>query len=276
MSKLLSSNITRLKKNKVFWVGMLIMFGLGCFLVVIAYLDMQKSQEVYLLEERLFWYVLFIGIFLSVFCSLFLGTEYSDGTIRNKLIVGHTRISIYLSNLIVCTIAGICMCISYLISSIVFGSILLGFFKMDIQTIFMMIFCSLTLVVVYASIYTLIAMLNQSKATTAVISILIAFSCFFVANYINGRLNEPEIYNLDNVTEEGVFETDEKIPNENYLRGGKRVVFETFNNLLPGNQALQIIQLKTDSLRLIIMYDLLLFIGITGIGLTLFKQKDIK
>ncbi len=54
----------------------------------------------------------------------------------------------------------------------------------------------------------------------------IAFSCLFVANYINGRLNEPEIYNLEYSTEERVFETDKKIPNDNYLRGSKRVVLK--------------------------------------------------
>ena len=41
-------------------------------------------------------------------------------------------------------------------------------------------------------------------------------------------------------TEERVFETDKKIPNDNYLRGSKRVVIEIINDFLLGNQAVQL------------------------------------
>ena len=39
---------------------------------------------------------LFIGIILAVFCSLFIGTEHNDGTIRNKIIVGHEKSKLFI------------------------------------------------------------------------------------------------------------------------------------------------------------------------------------
>ena len=69
----------------------------------------------------LFIYALTVAILIPAFVSLFVGTEYSDGTIRNKMIIGHTRTCIYLSNLIVSSTAGLGFCISYIVGVIVAG-----------------------------------------------------------------------------------------------------------------------------------------------------------
>ena len=108
MTKLLSANFFRLKKNKCFWVCMIFMLAAGVFFPVMRYVDMQKSGTVNTLDNGFFACALFIGVLASVFCSLFIGTEYSDGTIRNKVVVGQKRSAIYLSNLI--TWAWACRC----------------------------------------------------------------------------------------------------------------------------------------------------------------------
>ena len=54
-----------------------------------------------------------MGLVAAVFISLFVGSEYSDGTIRNKLVVGHSRMRIYLANLIVCSIACVLISLAY-------------------------------------------------------------------------------------------------------------------------------------------------------------------
>ena len=46
-----------------------------------------------------------MGLVAAILTSMFIGSEYSDGTIRNKLVVGHSRMRIYLANLIVCSVA---------------------------------------------------------------------------------------------------------------------------------------------------------------------------
>lgn len=96
MRKLMSANLSRLWKDKIFWIGMLTI--LACSIVNMrsgcrqATLDMSEFN--YTLDHFYFAGMPFIGIFIAAFIGLLLGTEYSDGTMRNKLIVGHTRTNV--------------------------------------------------------------------------------------------------------------------------------------------------------------------------------------
>ena len=47
----------------------------------------------------LFYIMIVIGAFSAICVSQFIGMEYSCGTIRNKLVTGHTRTEIYLAQL---------------------------------------------------------------------------------------------------------------------------------------------------------------------------------
>lgn len=92
MSKLLSASFIRLKKDKFFWIGMAFMAVAGMFIPIMRYMDMRKTQTINNIDNGFFSCAFFIGIVMAVFCSLFIGTEYSDGTIRNKVIVGQKKI----------------------------------------------------------------------------------------------------------------------------------------------------------------------------------------
>lgn len=98
MSNLLSANFSRLFKNKVFWLCMIAMFASAVLLVISHYNRMvlyEDYETKYTLDQVYFQFASFIGIICAVLTSFFLGTEYSDGTIRNKIIVGKTRTAIY-------------------------------------------------------------------------------------------------------------------------------------------------------------------------------------
>ncbi len=116
MGKLLRSNLSRLWKDKIFW---LCMGGMLLYAVVYMLNASQKTispvtGEVYTLEHYYFMFLAYVDFFFAVVTSMFLGTEYSDGTIRNKLIVGHTRTNVYLANLIVTFVASLLiMCVVY-------------------------------------------------------------------------------------------------------------------------------------------------------------------
>lgn len=276
MSKLLRANFSRLKKNKVFWLGIIIMSAMGILYPVIAYFDMKRYGSIYSLEERIFCYPIYIGVLQSVFCSLFLGTEYSDGTIRNKLMIGHSRIGIYLSNLIVCSAAGVLMCLVSLISGIGAGSLLLGFFKISIAEVILTIICTFIMTFAYSAVFTFIAMLVQSKAVSAVLAILLSFLLFFTAMSVYARLDEPETYSGYVYEEDAGEFAQEEMVNPRYLSGMKRQVYEFLLDFLPSGQGMQIAMLEVSCLWRLIMYDCILVFFTTVGGVLLFRRKDIK
>lgn len=106
MSKLLRANFSRLWKSKIFWIGMAFTFGIGLFSSLTQYREMMTIPDHHPhIDNILFSNCIFMPVVAAVFMGLFIGTEYNDGTVRNKLIIGHTRTAVYFSNLIICIAA---------------------------------------------------------------------------------------------------------------------------------------------------------------------------
>ncbi len=276
MNKLFAANFVRLKKDKVFWLGILCMAFYGIYLVVGGHLDSVKRGYSLTLESVLFNYTMVIGIVVSVFVSLHLGTEYSDGTIRNKLVVGHVRKNIYLANLLTCIVAGTLMVIAYLIPTIVIGSILFDAIEIELITILGIIVGSIMMTAALAAIFTLLGMLIQNKAISAVVTILGMFTMLFVSLYMWQMLSAPESwpsYEYDGV---GNITNTVIIPNDRYISGTKRVVYETAMEVLPTGQAMQYATGGVTHPWRLPLYSLSLVIVTTGIGIFVFQRKDIK
>lgn len=128
MIRLLSADFLRLKKNKVFWGGLILMAAWGIFMPVKMQMDASQMGYVFIIENGLFACAIGIGIILAVFCSLFIGTEYNDGTIRNKIIVGRKRQTVYLANAVLSSAVGIALCAAYLLPYLCIGLPLVGGF----------------------------------------------------------------------------------------------------------------------------------------------------
>ena len=146
MSRLLSADFARLKKNKFFWICTAGIFLLGIFMAAMHYIAMQEyGENAPQLTNILFVYALVIVFLIPAFDSLFTGTEYSDGTIRNKLIIGHTRTCIYLSNLVVCSVVGMVFCISYIVGALAVGIPLYSIDTSIFKGIVILVLCSLVM-----------------------------------------------------------------------------------------------------------------------------------
>lgn len=275
MNKLLTAELSRMKKSRCFIYSMVFMLILGIIIPFIQFKNMKQYGTSPMIENTFFAYAVFIGILLAVFSSLYIGTEFSDGTIRNKLIVGHKRNMIYLSYCIMTMIAGCLMCLAYIITYTIFGIFLLGFFTLDFTILIQFILCSVMMTLAYSAIYTMIAMLIQNKAITSVICILGAFILLIGATYVNSQLNQPKTYEAYSFNTEDNSSKLEVIENPRYLTGSKRAVYEFIYDFLPPCQAIQLSDMSAVHLWQMSFYSLLIIIIVTPVGIYRFKKKDI-
>ncbi|MED9966330.1 MAG: ABC transporter permease subunit [Blautia sp.] len=277
MNRLLSANFMRVKKNKCFWICSALMFVMGIYFAAGSYADMKKMGWNYTLDGNCFVYILFAPVLLAVFGSLFLGTEYSDGTIRNKVMVGHRRLHIYLSNLLTMLAVGIAFCALYLLPYLAVGIPLLGSFEADIRKILLIMAVTLVLICAYGAIYTMIAMLSSNKAGVTAGCILAAFVLLFSGVYISSRLEEPEFYTDYNYTVGGKIEdTGVKIKNPRYVDGKKREVYQFVYDFLPGGQEVQCVRKTLAHPFALPVYSGAILVLTTAGGIWLFRRKDIK
>ncbi len=84
MIKLLKAGFFRLRKEAIFWI-----FILLSIIASIFFLNLWNSQYdiVVELDKIINEYAIFIGFFIAIFVSVFVGKEQMYGIIRNKIIV---------------------------------------------------------------------------------------------------------------------------------------------------------------------------------------------
>lgn len=279
MNKLLSAEFARLKKNKFFWVCVGFMAIVAWYIVFELYLEMKKYDYVVGLERVLFGHVFCIGFLTAAFSGLFIGTEYSEGTIRNKLVIGHTRRDIYLSSLIISITAGLIICLSYILAALIPGVILIGFSEeMTVEIMLQTFFVLLLMTAAFSAIFTMFSMLNQSKALNCVIVLIGTFVMLFFSAFIFSELRKPEIYEeyvyLDKDTGEIVTEPAE--PNPFYVSGTTREVYEFLMQFLPTGQSYLIMADDLSHAEEMTVYSVLVIIGSSAAGMYCFRKKDIK
>lgn len=256
---------------------MIFMFGVGSVMVVN---QLRRTDGVFIsYGELIMAYPLFLGGLCAVFCSKFIGCEYSDGTIRNKIVVGSTRMSIYFANMITQFIALILFSLSYVFSVTLLGIPLLGldseFAYLDVLPLY--IVAILFLMISFASIHTMFSMNISNKSTVAILSLLLFFALLISAFAIYSMLSAPEYYPGYVVTNYDTGEMQqEMIKNQNYVEGAKRTRYEFYFDFLPTGQAFQLAWLAAERLTHLPLYSIILTVVTTGIGWTIFRKKDLK
>lgn len=275
MSKLLSANFLRLRHSRLFWAGMLLMFLFGLLQVLSLYNMHVRYGYDTVLDSTLFSYTILIGLVTAIFTSLFVGTDYSDGTIRNKLIVGHTRIAIYLANLVTMGAAALLFCLSCLTSTLAFGLPLLGTPVTGLQTLCPLLFGSLLLALAFAAIYTMVGMVCSNKAAVAVICLVALMLLMIGSSWVVAMLTEPEFYENYTLTD-GEMEVIENVRNPRYPTGVWRDVLEFLNDFLPTGQSMQYSQTQVAHPWLMALWSFLIALGATLAGALMFRRKDIQ
>lgn len=276
MSKLMRANLERLRKSKMLWISMAVMVFYCTFLCVGEYVSTRKYDAYIFGEYVLFGFLPVIGILISVFISLFVGIEYSDGTIRNKIVTGQTRNSIYLAELFTGTLMTLAVWTVSMITMILLGFLLFDGFKMDINHLILLTVCSLLSSLVYAPVFHMVAMICSSKTHTAIINILLAFGIMFLGIYLSQSLWAPEMMEQVVYTVNGGITNSEMVPNPAYISGMKREIYQFLCDLLPGGQVIQIVSLDILHPYRMIIGDIVMMLVSTAAGMFFLNKKDIK
>lgn len=274
MIKLLNAGFTRLRKNKLFWILTIFSICLALFMIYTQYSDMNKYGRTIEVEQCMLNYSTMVGVVIAIFASLFLGVEYSDGAMRNKISIGHKRSNIYLSNLIIVMVTSLFSYILFLgIISIIgiplFGNITIGF-----STLIKLLECVFFAIIAYASIFTFISMLISNKTISSIVNIMLAFGMIIYSLTFLNFLSMPE-YVPEYVMENGQMITKE-VKNPYYLTGLKRDIIQLSVDINPAGQMGQVVGGMASNLKVLPLYSLGIIVVFTGAGLVLFKKKELK
>ena len=273
MANLLSANFLRLKKSKIFWGLLLVLFGLGVLFTLHRVQEQVQWGARFYLTVDLFTYALFLGFGMAAFIPLFFGAEYSDGTIRNKLVIGHSRLSIYLSHLVTSIVVAISAAAAYMVPVLAIGIFAYESPAIDAGTFLLILLGSLVLLAAYCALYTLVMMNCASKSKAAVICLVGMLVLYLAAGNVEIPLMHPEYMSMD-ITNTGEIIPGE--PNPRYVGGTKRIVLETLQDLLPTGQSLQYMRVAVNHPARLPLYSLVDTAAFTAVGAALFRKKDLK
>lgn len=273
MRSLLAANFFHLRKSALFWGLLAVMFAVG-LLFTLQHISYQLRHGTrFSLTIDLFAYALLVGFGMAVFIPLFFGTEHSDGTLRNKLTAGHSRLSIYLSHLITSAAVAALAAAAYVLPVLALGPFFFEPPALDGGTLVLSTLGTVALLAAYCALYTLVVMNESRKSTAVAICLLGMFGLYILAGNIEIPLMHPEYLSM-RITASG--EVIPGGPNPRYVGGAARAALETLFDLLPTGQSLQYMRADVIHPVRLLLCSLAIIVLSAGAGIALFRRKDLK
>ncbi|WP_164169726.1 ABC transporter permease subunit [Ruminococcus flavefaciens] len=290
MKNLLKAEFSRMFRSKLFWIFMVlsVLFSVHSIYdeATRPVMDSYSAEAYgYVFEAALYLYIMAYCFAAAVIDSLFISREHADGTVRNKIISGHSRASVYLTELIVCTVTGLIMFIVNLaIISLPF--LKFGIHGMDGWVTMRRIILIAVLIIVINAMFVLFSMLISSRASSIVWTIVFMIIMLVSSGLIQDKLDNDSWSR--NRREEGEYYNESEI-----LSATERKIYKAFDRILPTDQVLNtydiddylsdykdpstVSQKKLNTaLAGICLLDAVTFAVVTTAGIALFKRKDLK
>lgn len=277
MTKLLSAGFHRLKRDRIFWLGLLFTtVGSLVFSFLNYHSSLSYQEEALYVEDLLFNLFPLLGSVTAFFISLYIGGDYDHGTIRNKLTVGHTRAQVYFSNLAVCLLASTLFLAGMLVFSGVPGYFLTDAFLLPWNQLLFLLLCCLLAIAAFTTLYLALAMAIPSRAFSVTVTVVLFLGLVAAAGFFQAVLLEPEMaYESIEITMDGV-QFGDMVENPAYVDGFQRTLYEFLYDLLPTGQSASINNLMFDRCGRWPILSLLVCLISTWTGWTVFRNKDIK
>lgn len=274
MTNLLRASFSRLKWDKTFWVCVLTVLACSIGFMILWCLENAERGALTDLDEFYFRFSTAMGFFYAMFTCLFLSVEYGEGTIRNKLTVGHTRREVYLSNFITVFAASLCMAAAWLVGGLA-GVPFLGFLTIGPAGTALCFVIIVGYTAAFSAIYTFIGMLNDRRSAT-VITIAVWLALLLVSSFFENTLHEPEMITQALVSTDGGIPAAMMEPNPYYISGIQRTIYEFVVDFLPTGQSSSMQNINIGHPVRMLLSSAGITAAFTFGGLKLFQRKDLK
>lgn len=186
MRNLIRTEIYRCQHSRLFWAALCAAFLAGGFFGLTVVNDNSFDDM----------FVVPLFAILAVFLSLSIGREYSDGTIRNKIIAGKTKTMFYFSRLVISLAVSAVMTAAFLIAFAAIAakpvlsqlpasllySVLLGFFLLNFA---------------WATLFTFISTLIASREIASMLNVILIIAIMFGAYQLEFMTNQPEFIQVE-------------------------------------------------------------------------------
>lgn len=281
MIALLSTNFFRIRRDLLFWLALCV-----CLVGGIAFGMGFRGAPAF---DDFYAFPFFVA--LCAFLSLFLGREYGDGTLRNKVTAGYRRGQIYLAYLLASLAVGLLFLAAFLLPFVVMNAAALaplGAKVLGPALVGMVLLCAALVALFTASCVSL-------WVVGALVNLGLWFFLMFGAYQIEFALGQPAYVTELYTDAQGRVQEGETTPNPHYLGGTLRVVAEGVDACLPNGQMNRIVSYLTTCLSLretgldpegAELYQEVRFrdplcalavtAGVTAVGLAVFRKKDLK
>lgn len=258
MIRLLRADFYRMYHGKMFWSCLFGMIGVAAMFIVMQYTAMDYVVE---LDRVIFLPISFYGLFSAALISYFIGEDFQDGTIRNKIVAGHLRKNVYLSSLLCSWMAGLMIYAVTIVFTVIVG---IRFFENNVPIESFLKFFSMGLLTCLAmgSIYGMIPLLLGDRTKAIMACMALAFFMLFLCMYTNNVVAQEPYKN--------------GVENLRYIGGLKRKIYEFIHDLNPFGQAAQLSSMECLCLVRWIGLDIFWMLLAGGVGNVLFQKRDIR
>ena len=238
MRKLFRAAFYRTENKKMIRIELVIAVLLSAFIILNGYFQTNLTNAyIYKLVARFFGYSPLMGPFIAVFAAYLWGTDYEYGTLRNKLICGHTREEVYFSNLLLTICAGLSTALS--------------------------------------SVCCLLASLAENKNSATLLCLGAVAAMVIIGMLLYDRFAEPEL--LDGWMWSDTDPTVRWHPqNIKFIGGTFRILLEFLICLTPGGQGVILCEEGVEHLIFLPLCSAFVIFSTSLIGSRSFKKKNLK
>ena len=276
MSKLVSANFSRLFRNKFFWICLALVIGVAVFFAVDFRTSYRWSPDLFRHQtgEACVKYAPALAGIVALFVSLFVGEEYSNKTIRNKLSSGYSKGKVYAANWLVCTVVGsLFYWLFFLVVALPIAP-WKGLVKENgniVASILRSAEVNFFAVLSVVSIAVFISMLMKNRIMGVVVTVVCMLLLFLVAEFM-----------MEGIRQEFIWKSVEgrmmQLRNPEYTGGVRDITLQTIMNVQPFGQMIQVARGFAEDIRefMLPVYSCLVT-AIFGLGgMYLFGKKDLE